>query len=58
MGDLGWLGSIALTFLVIGLNAPTFNCAARENGTPGQQLEMSALQFISYFPNSTGTVDF
>lgn len=58
MEDLGWFESIAVTFLVIGLNASTFNCAARENVIPGWQLQMSALQFISYFPNSTGTLDF
>lgn len=58
MEDPGWFGSIAVTFLVIGLNAPTFNCAAGENVIPGWQLQMSALQFISYFPNSTGSLDF
>lgn len=54
--DLGWFESV--TFLVIGLSAPSFNCAARENVIPGRQLQMSALQFISYFPNSAGIFDF
>lgn len=55
-----WLGgviSIAVTFLVVGINAPTFNCAARDNTTTEQQLQMSASQFISSSQKSVGSSD-
>lgn len=44
---MGWFVSIAAAFLVIGINAPIFNCAARENVTTDQQLQTSALQFLA-----------
>ena len=55
---MGWFVPVAVTFLVTGINAPTFNYAARENVTIDQQLQMSASQFISYFQKSAGRSDF
>lgn len=58
VSSLGWFAPIAVTLLVIGINAPTLNCAARERVTAGRPLQMSASQVISCFRQSAGTSHF